>query len=455
MPKNISYDYSLMMQDVVGKHGISEVKLNKLEQRMKGAHKQAHALLASGEQGFIQTLSDKTELELIKKTAKKIQSTFSQLLVIGIGGSDLGARALQSIFASNKSKVQILFLGDTTDPEELDRICSQIDWKSCAINPVSKSGNTVEPLSTFLYVQKKLIKAVGKKRHADHVFVTTQDSDSIFRQLVDQYGYTLVPHPMNIGGRWTILSVVGLLSAAASGIAADQLRKGALDYYRKANKQMNNAAMIYAALHYLGQEKGKSLAVLMPYSSRLEQVGGWYRQLFAESLGKEKTRSKKTVNTGLTPIAANGPKDQHSQVQLYASGPFDKLITFIRLEQSSKSNRVPVLAKSHSAAYLSKMRFHEILNHEQEATAIALASKKRPSGTIVLPELSEYSIGQLICFFELACVYLAELLDINAFDQPGVEEGKKNMYALLGKEGFEDQASKLKQFRSTSKKRIV
>lgn len=454
MPKQLSYDYSLMMKEAVGSKGIGEKKLAKLQPRLKAVHSEAHAFMDSGEQGFIQTLFDTSESKLIREQAQLFQKKFKQLLVIGIGGSDLGARALQSLFAKKTTKLEVFFLGDTTDPIEIERVCKQIDWKHCAVNPVSKSGNTVEPLSVFFYVQQQLIKAVGKKNHAKHVFVTTEDKQSIFHQLVQKHGYTLIPHPFSIGGRWTVLSVVGLVSAEASGIATSQLRKGARDYYLSASKKTMNPSLIYAALHYLGIQQNQSLAVLMPYAADLEEFGGWYRQLFAESLGKEKNRKGKKVYTGLTPLAANGPKDQHSQVQLYNSGPFDKLITFIRVQQDQAKLSIPAVAKE-EASFLSQKSFHEILGIEQEATALALANHKRPSGTILLPDMSEYTIGQLFCFFELACVYLAELLDINAFDQPGVEEGKNNMYALLGKPGYAEFKKKMQAQKKAIRKYIV
>ncbi len=442
-----------MMQDAIGSQGISDAQLKKVSPQLKKAHKAVHALLDSGEQGFITNLFDKKEEKRILQLAKTIQTQFTQVLIIGIGGSDLGARALQSFFPKEKG-ITLFFLGDTTDPVEINRICKQINWEKCAINAISKSGNTVEPLSVFLSIREKLMKKVGKKNHAKHVFITTESSESVFGQLAKENEYAHIVHPKNIGGRWTILSIVGLLSAAITGSDIKQLRKGAQEYYLQAKKQSHNSAMLYAALHYLHLQKGKSLAVLMPYTSQLDLLGSWYRQLFAESLGKEKTRMGKKVHTGLTPLSAHGPKDQHSQVQLYASGPFDKVITFIRIETDSLKTQLPALPQSHPASFLSKVSLHKILQVEQEATALALTKQKRATGTIRLKEVSEYSIGQLICFFELACVYLAELMDVNAFDQPGVEEGKNNMYALLGKPGYENTKKAIVNKQKTQKNYI-
>ena len=246
--KPLQYDYSLMLKGAVGSKGISEAKLKKLAKKTTAAHHASHKLLDSGEQGFVKTLfSKKDEAQLTKSVQKLKERKFKQLLVIGIGGSDLGARALQSIFREKVGKqgMEVLFLGDTPDPQEIKRVCKLIDWKHCAINPVSKSGNTVEPLSVFFYARKLLIKSVGKEQHARHIFVTTQDQPSLFRNLVNQHGYTLIPHPQTIGGRWTVLSLVGLVSAAASGIDIHALKTGAKSFYNKAKKTKEMATTGY------------------------------------------------------------------------------------------------------------------------------------------------------------------------------------------------------------------
>lgn len=423
----IKYNDAWMHRKAVGNHGISSTKVNVNKARQMKAHQAAITLLDSGEQGFIKTLFNSKDLALINKWSEYLSKSFSQILLIGIGGSDLGARALNQIFPSS-SKKQVFFLGDTADPIEINRVCSAIDWKKCAVIPVSKSGSTVETITVFLYARDLLIKAVGKEKHKKHIYMLTEDNPSVLHNIAIRQEYTLIPHPQNIGGRWTVLSIVALLSSAFTGANVKELRKGARDFYNMAKLSKNNPAMKYAMLHYLGCKQGQSLAVLMPYSSRLESFGAWYRQLFAESLGKAKNRKGKIVNTGVTPIVAVGPKDQHSQVQLYNDGPYDKLITFIRVESTVSNEMVPKHWKGEeSIAYLDSWSYHDLLNIEQESTAQALKVHKRPSGTISIPELSEYYVGQLFILFELACVYLAELFDINAFDQPGVEEGKQWM----------------------------
>lgn len=455
MAKQLQYDYTNMLRSAVGRGGVSEAKFKKTLLRLKKKHRQIHAFLKDGEQGFLQDVFNTYEEREIIRYGSKIRRGFSQLLVIGIGGSDLGARALQEIFQDSKKGVEILFLGDTPDPTELKRVFSKVQWKKCAVMPISKSGNTVEPLSTFLLARDRLVKAVGKAKHQKHVFVLTEDKPSLFHDLAIEQEYELIEHPHTIGGRWTVLSRVALISAVASGIDIKGLRKGARDFALACQKSYRNPSLVYSALHLAGREQGLDQAVLMPYSSNLEKFGAWYRQLFGESLGKAKNNKKKRVYAGITPIVSVGPKDQHSQIQLYNEGPFDKLITFVKVLSSSQQIRLPKHWKGEKdLAYLNGKDTHRILNIELEATASALKKHHRANGAILLADLSPHSIGQLFIFFELACVYLAEGLDINAFDQPGVEEGKVSMYVLLGKKGYENERKALLKDLSTARKII-
>lgn len=424
MKKLLKYKSALMFKKSVGPQGIDRKKLDALRSKTKKAHQKSHKKIESDEHSFISALYDQKMSRDISSYAAKIKKNYKQLLLIGIGGSDLGARALREIFHDKSDSLELFFLGDTTDPREIERVCSKIDFKKCAVNVVSKSGNTVEVLSVFLYIRERLVKALGKNKHASAIYAITEDNSGALKKLVDLNGYHFIEHPANIGGRWSVLSIVGLLSAAAAGISHSQLRKGGRELYEAYKRSVNNPAMTYAALHYMAMKNGQSNAVLMPYSAVLEKFGHWYRQLFGESLGKK--------NKGLTPIVCLGPKDQHSQMQLYNEGPFDKVVTFLKIEKDNLGFTVPKSWRGEEAVkYLEGWRLHEILNVEQDATARALAHHGRPNGTIAVPELNEYYTGQLFMFFELACIYLAELMRVNAFNQPGVEEGKKIMSRKL------------------------
>jgi len=414
-----------------GKHGISPLALKRLAKRLKAVQKHTSSFLREGEQDFIRDLlSSRSEKDILAQ-AKGWRKRFSQLLVIGIGGSDLGARALQELFPVAGDKHGVFFLGDTTDPQEIASVCSKLDWKHCAVQVISKSGNTVETLAVFLAVRDRLVKAVGKTKHAEHVFVITEQGNGKLGALADLHGYTRIDHPPDIGGRWTVLTGVALLSAAFAGIDITSLRRGARTAYKKWEQDAKNPALVYAAAHFLAAKQGQSLAVFMAYAARFESFGQWYRQLFAESLGKARSRRGKLVHTGLTPLVSIGPKDQHSQIQLFNEGPFDKLITFLRVQDKPETMLPKPWKGEDDIAYLHGRGLAEILAIEQVATVKALAKHGRPSSLLILPNASEESLGQLFLFFELACVYLAELFNVNAFDQPGVEEGKHIMQAML------------------------
>jgi glucose-6-phosphate isomerase len=235
---------------------------------------------------------------------------------------------------------------------------------------------------------------------------------------------------------------VGLFSLAYVDINIEQLLAGAyeMDERLGLTPAEKNPAMIFAALQYLGNTKrSQNISVMMPYADGLRGMGQWYRQLWAESLGKAQSVRGETINTGQTPVAAVGPTDQHSQVQLYIEGPFDKLITFVTVAESERSVLLSDgLGATPELQYLQGVELNDVVLAEAKSTAIALAHNGRPNGTIMLPRLDEYYLGQLIYFLEMACAYAGELYGVDTYNQPGVELGKQLMYAQLGKEGFGD-----------------
>ncbi|MCX6743655.1 MAG: glucose-6-phosphate isomerase, partial [Candidatus Parcubacteria bacterium] len=231
----------------------------------------------------------------------------------------------------------------------------------------------------------------------------------------------------------------GLLPAVCAGFNIQKLLAGAkaMDQNSKDDNYLKNLPWQFAVLQYLAYKKKQNISVLMPYGFNLRYFSFWFCQLWAENLGKQYNNQKKKVNIGITPAATLGPTDQHSQIQLYIEGPFDKIITFIQIKKQ-ESLKVPRYGNP-EIAYLGGHEFSQILNIEQKATAVSLMKNKRPNGTIILPELNEYYLGQLFLFFEMATVYLGELLQINVFNQPGVEQSKRYMYGLLGKKGYEKE----------------
>jgi glucose-6-phosphate isomerase len=262
------------------------------------------------------------------------------------------------------------------------------------------------------------------------------------RMIANREGYRTLPVPPAIGGRFSALTPVGLFPAACAGIKVKGLVAGAkreMDGFFSDDLQATDVApLMFAGLHHAAYVAGWGrIAVLMPYAAGLKDFGAWFAQLWAESLGKEMSRGGERVNHGQTPIAALGATDQHSQIQLFSEGPRNKVITFIETEKFRRDLKVPQpYPDTEGVSYLGGHSFSEIIHVERRATAEALRDRSRPNGTIFIPEISPETVGGLMAFFMLATAAAGELLDVNAYDQPGVEGGKKIMYRLLGRPGF-------------------
>ncbi|HTK05460.1 MAG TPA: glucose-6-phosphate isomerase [Candidatus Eisenbacteria bacterium] len=393
----------------------------------------------SGRVGFFAIPELKSDLAELKRAAADVSRKFDDLIVVGIGGSDLGARALIRALGRGKG-MRVHFIGANTDPDEIAALLDRVDLRKAAINIISKSGDTIEPMSAFVLLRDRLVRRVGLARHRKHVIATTDPKSGTLRQIADKEGYRTLPVPQKIGGRFSALTTVGLFPAACAGIDAAALVAGCRAERDAFAKSAPGAAgpLLFAGLHHDAYvRRGQRISVLMPYADGLKEFGSWFRQLWAESLGKKKSRSGMTVHHGMTPVAALGATDQHSQVQLYNEGPTDKIVTFIEVDGFRKDFAVPnPYPDLEGTAYMAGRKFSEIIHAERAATALALARNGRPSGTLHVPAVTEASVGALMCFFMIATAAAAELLDIDAYDQPGVEEGKKAMYAMLGRKGY-------------------
>jgi glucose-6-phosphate isomerase len=394
----------------------------------------------SGGIGFFEIPDFKKDLADVKKTAAGVSRAFKDLIVIGIGGSDLGARALLRALAKDGKGMTVRFIGANTDPDEIAALLARVDLRTAALNVISKSGDTIEPMSTFLLLRDRLIKKVGVKNHAAHVIATTDAKSGTMREIADREGYRTLPVPPRIGGRFSALTTVGLFPAACAGIDVDALVAGARFERARFEKSSANESdpLLFAALQCdAARSRNQPITVLMPYADGLRDFGAWFRQLWAESLGKKFDRHGQIVHRGLTPVAALGATDQHSQIQLYNEGPADKTVTFIEVAKFAAALSVPnPFPDIEGVAYMAGHSFEEIIHAERAATALSLAKKGRPNGTITISAVTPESIGGLMFFFMLATAAAAEILDVNAYDQPGVEDGKKMMYAMLGRKGF-------------------
>jgi glucose-6-phosphate isomerase len=465
----ITYDYSFMMSDVVGETGATEAEVNSLKDAL--LNMRSEYFKSQTPLGFMRLPYDSETVSHIKELAQKYRSNFDTLLVLGIGGSDLGARAvisaLRNVYhnwnssARGSGNMRVFFLGSNTDPHEIEETLASIDLHRTAVNVISKSGDTVETMSAFILIRDLLIQAVGYDEHRKHIIATTDESKGTLRTIVDREGYDYLVVPSDVGGRFSVLSTVGLFPITCSGVDIDILLSGAqaiCDQLVSFSETELHGAEIYAALHYQAYTKRKQyINVFIPYSQHLREFGFWFRQLWAESLGKkDQLGSNDPVYVGPTPIAALGATDQHSQFQLYYYGPFDKLITFVKVADFGSSLRVPAAYEDiEGISYMKNMKFADILNSELTASSLALAERKRPNGCITLPELTPFTVGQLFQFLEITTAYMGGLFNINAYDQPGVELGKQNMYALLKRQGYGSREAELQHLMSNMGKKIA
>lgn len=372
-------------------------------------------------------------------------SRFDALIQIGIGGSALGNRMLHGAllppyyneFSREERHGPRFYLMENLDSRNVLAIWELIDPSKTAFVVVSKSGQTTETAVQFLWAWQKMTDLFGESAK-DHFVVVTDPHSGILRRFADEVGCRSLPIPQSVGGRYSVLSPVGLLSAATLDIEVESLLKGAQEMDLRlstANSLFENPAWLLAGLHYLHSVRGRNMTVLMPYADALKDFTEWFAQLWAESLGKG--------GKGSTPIRALGAVDQHSQLQLYSEGPDDKLFTLLEVRETLGDLSIPFGCEEKSLkdfSYLKGQKLGDILNEEAKATAAALAKAGRPVIWMELPRLEEHNLGALIFLWEYVTALCGALYGVNPFDQPGVEQSKRYAYGLLGRKGFEDEA---------------
>lgn len=467
MSENIKFDFNNMMTDNIGsKMGIDLDRLESFDKITKKAHTDMIKRREDGNLPFYELPYNKSLVEDIKATAKDCIAKFDTQVVIGIGGSALGPIALQTALrhsywnelpAVKRDGLKIYFT-DNIDADATMDLMEMIDPKKTVFLVLTKSGSTAETISNFFILKKFLIDAVGEDNYKDHLLFVTDPKNGSLRQIADNDGVKTFPIEQLVGGRFSVFTPVGLLPAALMGIDIDKLLSGAaaMDKLTAGDDLMKNPAYLYAVLQYISYLNGAPISVLMPYSNRLSRLADWYVQLWAESLGKKKTLDGNVNYIGPTPLKGVGATDQHSQVQLFKEGPYDKVVTFIRVEEFDNKLTIPSAYNEYSSiAYLSGHTMNELMDYEQKATEVALAKEGRPSITITVPTVNEYIMGQLIYMFEVATVFSGYLYNIDPLDQPGVEEGKNFTYGLLGREGYEEKKKEFDDIYKKNKDYII
>lgn len=418
-----------------------------LQAQVEAAHKMVEAKNGLGNDflGWVNlpTDYDKEEFDRIKKAAQKIKEDTDVLIVIGIGGSYLGARAaiefLKGPFYNDLANgPKIYFAGNNISGSYLDDILKLCEGKRVSVNIISKSGTTTEPAIAFRVLRKYLEEKYGESEAAKRIYCTTDKAKGTLKQLADSKGYECFVVPDDVGGRFSVLTAVGLLPIAAAGADIDALMFGAREASKEYAALQNNDCYTYAALRNAFYRKGKAIELLVSYEPRFTMMAEWFKQLFGESEGKD--------NKGLFPAAVTFSTDLHSMGQYVQDGArilFETVVTFsetdkdVIIEKEADDGDGLNFLAGKPMAFVNEKAF--------EGTVLAHTDGQVPNLVISVDKPDEENLGRLIYFFEKACAISGYMLGVNPFDQPGVESYKKNMFALLGKPGYEAQKAELEK----------
>jgi glucose-6-phosphate isomerase len=463
-------DYGNVLAAAAGKtHGLSPDEITRAAAPVKDVITRIERERKSGRHRYRDLPADDAMRKAVNAALRRYRGKFENLVVLGIGGSALGNIALQTALnppyhnllpAKSRSGPR-LFVMDNVDPVQIANLIETLGTaglKKTLFNVISKSGETAETASQYLVFRDLIAKRLGKTRLTNHMLVTTDPEGGTMRSIVDADGFDALPVPPGVGGRFSVLSAVGLFSAGMCGINIDKLLAGAAAMSKRVSSKVvkkNPAAMLALLLHayYL---RGKRLHVMMPYSYQLKDMADWYRQLWAESLGKCQDQAGNPVVVGPTPIKALGATDQHSQVQLYREGPNDKVFIFLEVDKFARDVKIPKVAGTPDALkYLQGQSLGRLLGAEKLATERALVASQRPCLTIRFPVINEHTVGQFIMLWEAATSITGYLLNIDPYDQPAVQLGKEYTFALMGQAGFEKQAGEIERHRKRAGKHVV
>lgn len=462
---SLQLDYSNMMADAV-QGAISEAQWEEARAPLATAFADVARLHADKQLGFIDLPGDKALLEQSLKIAAWAtdERRVSDVVVLGIGGSALGPIALRTALRAHgwnmlderqrggKPRLHVL---DNIDPTTIVALLARLELPRTLFLVVSKSGGTAETMAQYLIVRKQL--KLARLPLPDHLVVVTDPAKGALRPIVQRDNLRAADIPPNVGGRFSVLCPVGVLPAALSGVDVRGILAGAQEMVHRcaSDDPQQNPALAYAGLQWLADTKfGKRMHVFMPYSDQLRDFAAWFVQLWAESLGKISPKTQ--AHVGPTPIAALGATDQHSQVQLFMEGPADKTVTFVSVSNTPPGPEILVNpSEGAELEYLGGHTLGELLDVERRATAGALARRGRPNMTLSVDRVDARSVGELIMLLELATAYAGSLYGVNAFDQPGVELGKRFTYGILGRPGFDAAYKEWQSLPKPDSRRIV
>lgn len=412
------------MRLVYSNSNVTERELKKYDKKLKDAHKKLYEKngLGSDFLGWLDVRVDKNEIEKIKQCAEKIRNDSDFLIVVGIGGSYLGARAVIEALSHTFKPKNVIFAGNNLSADYMNDLLEYIEGKDISINVISKSGTTTEPAVAFSVLKTYMEKKYGDKAN-ERIYVTTDSEKGILKEQADKAGYETFVVPDDIGGRYSVLTAVGLLPIAVAGIDIDKILNGAIFAKKEFSKLENNICYTYAKMRNVLYSKGKKIELLVNYEPKMHYFTEWWKQLFAESEGKE--------GKGIFPAGVDNTTDLHSIGQYIQDGERLFFETVINIENPYRDIEVEV--QEEKLNFLNRKTLNEINHKAMEGTIIAHTKGKVPNIEICIEKLNEESMGELIYFFEKACGISGYILGVNPFNQPGVEAYKKEMFKLLGK----------------------
>ncbi|WHX26894.1 glucose-6-phosphate isomerase [Virgibacillus halodenitrificans] len=428
-------------------------EINNLTDFVEKAHFNLHEKTGAGNDflGWVDLPEtyDQEEFARIKNCADKIRNDSDILLVIGIGGSYLGARAaldmlthsFQNLLSKEQRKApQIIFVGNHMSSSYIAELFDILEGKDVSINVISKSGTTTEPAIAFRIFKKHLEEKYGKEEASKRIYATTDKKKGALKTLADQSGFETFVIPDDVGGRYSVLTAVGLLPIAVGGISIEQIMNGAQTAMKDLSTPVlaDNPAYQYAAIRNILYNKGKTIEMLINYEPQLQYFAEWWKQLFGESEGKDQK--------GIYPSSANFSTDLHSLGQYVQDGRRDIFETVLHVNKSNKEIFIEEDEDNLDGLnYLAGKSIHDINNKAFQGTLLAHTDGNVPNLVLEIPALDAFTFGYLVYFFEKSCAISGYLLGVNPFDQPGVEAYKVNMFALLGKAGYEQEKEELEK----------
>lgn len=440
--QRLSLDVNGVMEDRIGAAGISPAELEGWLARATSARGELEGLLQEGQLGFWGLPTERGPIEEAAALGAELAARFDDVVVLGIGGSSLGAKSVVSALGGPYHNLlpraarggARIFFPDNSDPRTFTALLELLQPERTCFLAITKSGGTAETLSQLAIATTWL-----GQRARDQVVAVTDPTSGSLRRIAEREGWRTLPIPENVGGRFSVLTAAGLLPIAAAGFDVRALCAGAAAMRTRCEAQdpAQNPALLLAALHWGFDGKGRNIHVFFPYADALRDVGDWYVQLWAESLGK-------SPEVGPTPLRAVGATDQHSLLQLLMEGPEDKLVTFVAVEDRGADGAIPSWYPEEGAlGYLGGKTLSELIEAEQVGTQAALEAAGRPSLTLRMPRVDAHSLGELLFLWEAATAVAGMLYGVDPFDQPGVEASKRITQGILGRQGFEAHRASL------------